>query len=172
MNMRTVFFLIAVCFCIGLIIGASKKTPLPPSPAIITQRIHDTTVIVKRDTIRVQVERVKYYTRVDTVRVRDSVAARQRNCVTVPLLLSDSSVIAVSQCSVGAIPDDLEFSAEYLEKRERVRVVESVHIDTVRIAQKRLGFALGPSVGVGIDINNASRPAYFIGATLTYGWRF
>lgn len=173
MNLRTIIFIAVLCFIMGLVIGASKKVkPLPVSPVTITQLVHDTTVIVKRDTIKIQVNKIKYYTRVDTVRVRDSAVPQQRNCVTFPLLLSDSSVIAVSQCSKSSLPDDLEFEAEYLEKRERVRIVDNIRVDTVRIAPKRFGFTLGPSAGVGIDINNISKPAYFIGATLSYGWRF
>jgi len=172
MNIRTVAFLVILCFLIGLIIGASKKTryeSTKPRPAE-TITVHDTIVRVQRDTIRIPVKQVKYYTKTDTVRVRDSVITV--DCVTFPLLLSDSSIIAVNGCSALGIPRDLALEAEWVDKREHIRTIERVRTDTVQLRSKRLGFTLGPSAGVGIDINNVSRPAYFIGCTLTYGWRF
>jgi len=171
MNTRTIAFLIVLFFLIGLIIGVSKKSkPLPVSPALVTEVVHDTVVLVRPDTIRVP--QVKYYTKTDTVRVKDSVTVKTETCVTVPLLLSDSSVISVNGCSAIGLPQDIEFEADWIDKRERIRTIDRVRIDTVRLQPRRLGFTLGPSAGVGIDINDISRPAYFIGATLTYGWRF
>lgn len=169
MNIRAVAFLILLCFTIGLIIGASKKTARPPCPEVVVT-VHDTIIQVQRDTIEIPVKQVKYYTKVDTVRIRDTVAEWKLDCVTFPLLLSDSSIIAVNGCSALGIPRDLELDAQWIDKRERTRTI--LKVDTIRIAPKRMGFTLGPSAGVGIDINNISKPAYFIGATLTYGWRF
>ncbi len=170
MNIRTSVFIVILGFLLGVVIGASKKVPLDRSPAVVTVTVHDTIVHVEHDTIRIA--QVKYYTRVDTVRVKDSTTTQTVSCVTVPLLLSDSSIIAVNGCSALGVPQDMTFEADWIDKRERVRTIESVRVDTVRLRPKRLGFTLGPSAGVGIDINNVSRPAYFIGATLTYGWRF
>ncbi len=179
MTTKTVIFLIVVCFIIGAVIGASKKTPLVNAPAIVTVRdtvtttIRDTILRVQRDTIKIPVERIKYFTKTDTVTIRDSIISGPPvNCLTFPLLLSDSSVISVTECTAGILPDDLTFNAEYVDKRERIRIVENFRVDTLKQGAKRIGFTLGPSAGIGIDINNISKPVYFIGATLTYGWRF
>lgn len=175
MNLRTVLFVVALAFIIGLVIGW-KRPVVTDSPVVQRILVHDTIVKVQIDTIRVPRDRVKYYTRVDTVRIAETrVTTDSAHCVNFPLLLSDSSVIAVTECSTsGVIPQDLTFSAEYIDKRERIRVISDIRVDTVRIEQrvKRLGFALGPSAGVGIDVNNIRQPVYFLGATLTYGWRF
>ena len=170
MNIRASIFIAVLGFLLGIVIGVSKKVPIDRSPAVVTVTVHDTIVQVQRDTIRVPVKEVKYYTRIDTVRIRDSVVAQSKDCVTFPLLLSDSSIIAVNGCSSLGLPHDIEFAADWIDKRERIRTI--TRVDTVRLRPKRLGFTLGPSAGVGIDINNVSRAAYFIGATLTYGWRF
>lgn len=178
MNLRTVVFVVALAFIIGLVIGFSaKKRPIITDSPIVRQiRVHDTIVKMQIDTIHVPRDRVRYFTRVDTVRIRDTqVITDSAHCVNFPLLLSDSSVIAVTECSAaGVIPPDLTFNAEYIDKRERIRVISDTRVDTVRLQQrvKRMGFALGPSAGIGIDVNNIRQPVYFLGATLTYGWRF
>jgi hypothetical protein len=177
MNLRTVFFLIALFFVIGLVIGYSmhKQSSISNQPAVATITVHDTIVRVQSDTIKIPVDRVKYFKKTDTVIVKvesDSTVVSSSNCVTFPLLLSDSSSIAVTECSKEAIPGDLTFEAKYIDKRERIRIIEKTRIDTVQLKPKRLGFALGPSAGIGIDINNPGRPAYFVGLTLSYGWRF
>lgn len=171
MNMRTSIFIAVLGFLLGIVMGVSKKAaPLHESPAIVTQVVHDTIILVRPDTIRIS--QVKYFTKTDTVFVKDSSIVKTQTCVTVPLLLSDSSLIAVNGCSAIGLPQDIEFEADWIDKREHIKTIESMRVDTVRLQPRRLGFTLGPSAGVGIDINDVSKPTYFIGATLTYGWRF
>lgn len=174
MNTRTLAFLITLFFIIGLVLGFSiRKKPIIIKEPSVT--IRDTVITVRVDTIRVLVDRIKYFTKTDTMIVnRIPVISDSAKCVSFPLLLSDSSVISVTECSNSVIPNDLSFKAQYIDKREKVRVVENTRIDTVRLESraKRMGFTLGPSAGIGIDVNNIRQPVYFIGATLTYGWRF
>lgn len=171
MNARTIIFLCVLLFSIGLIIGFTAKKPVEIEKSVVsTVTVRDTIVKAQKDTIKIQVENVKYFTKTDTVVLKDTVDTL--NCVSFPLILSDSSKISVTECSKGKIPKDLTFAAQYIDKRERVKIVEKLQVDTVRLKAKRLGFAIGPSAGVGININNLQRPAYFIGVTLTYGLRF
>jgi hypothetical protein len=175
MSIRTILFLVALFFIIGMVIGFSARKPYTINkPIVTTITVRDTILKLQSDTIKIPINQVKYFTKTDTVIVKsnpDSVVHDSLNCVTFPLLLSDSSTIAVTECSKDAIPKDLTFDAKYIDKRERIRIVEKTRVDTVHQKYKRLGFALGPSAGIGIDINNPGRPAYFIGATLTYGFR-
>ncbi len=113
MTIKTVIFLVVVCFILGAVIGASKKTPLVNAPAIVTVRdtitttIRDTIIKVNIDTIRVAVDKIKYFTKTDTVIIRDSVVSRPPvNCFTILLILSDSSVISLTECTAGIIPED------------------------------------------------------------------
>lgn len=174
MNLRTIPFLIVLFFITGIVIGFSiKKQTIVEKPISSITTIRDTIVQVKNDTIKIPVDRVKYYTKTDTVIVKDSqVTIDLLKCVTFPLLLSDSSKISVTECSKENIPTDLTFDARYIEKREKIRIIENTQVDTIKQKAKRVGFSLGPSAGVGIDINDISRPAYFVGVTLTYGLRF
>lgn|GEM_PF-5017339 len=173
MNTRTIIFLCVLLFLIGLIIGLTIKKPVEIIKNIVsTATVRDTIVKVQKDTIIIPVEKVKYFTKTDTVVLKKTLDTL--SCVSFPLLMSDSSKISVTECSKKSIPQDLTFEAQYIDKRERIKIVEieKIQVDTVRQKAKKMGFALGPSAGVGIDINNLSKPVYFIGLTLTYGLRF
>lgn len=184
MNLRTAIFITALFFIVGMVIGYSLFKPKvitecpPTSSQGIT--IRDTVFKVKTDTIKIPIERIRYFTKVDTVTVYDTFeyddtkrTPRLLDCVSFPLLLSDSSLIEVTECSEDSLPLDITYDAKYIDKREKIRVVESVRVDTVKINNKKiLGFTIGPSAGVGIDINNIKQPVYFMGVTMTYGWRF
>jgi hypothetical protein len=186
MNIRTVFFLVILFLVIGLVVGYSihKQPAVNNQPAVTTLIIHDTIIKVPSDSIKIPINGVKRFKKtkkeiitiaansITPDKTHDTIITSSVNCVTFPLLLSDSSVIAVTECSKETIPGDLTFEAKYIDKRERIRIVEKTRVDTVQLKPKRLGFTLGPSAGVGIDINNLRQPAYFVGITLTYGLRF
>lgn len=178
MNLRTVIFITTLVFIIGLVIGYSSFKPkviteCPPSSSAIT--IRDTIIKIKVDTIKIPVEKIRYFIK-DTVIIKNNVIMSDTStwikCISFPLILSDSSVIDVTGCSKDNIPRNITFDATYSEKREKFRIIESTRVDTIKQRSKRLGFAIGPSAGIGIDINNLERPAYFVGVTLMYGWRF
>lgn len=175
MNFRTVIFLVSLFFITGIVIGFSSRKPIVKNvPVTSTVTIRDTIVKVKNDTIKIPVDKIKYFTKTDTIIVKDNKAdIKPLHCVTFPLLLSDSSLISVTECSKENIPKDLTFDAMYLDKRETIRTIQTKVVDTViQYKTKRLGFSIGPSAGVGIDVNDIRQPVYFIGATLTYGIRF
>lgn len=180
MNFKTVLFLVVLMFIVGIVIGFSikKKPEVVVSKTQSSITVHDTVIKIKKDTIKIPVEKIRYFTKVDTLVKYDTFeyndTPREQECVSFPLLLSDSSLIEVTECSTDGLPDDLTYDAKYIDKRERIRIVSDVRFDTVRIEPKikRVGFAIGPSAGIGIDVNNIKQPVYFIGATLTYGWRF
>lgn len=177
MNLRTISFLIILFFIIGMVLGFSIKKPDTNKPIVstVTVTVRDTIIKVKNDTVKIPVDRVKYFTKIDTLIVKNTdnpVVLDSLKCVSFPLLLSDSSTISVTECSKENIPTDLTFDARYIDKRELVRIIEKTRIDTVKQKAERIGFSIGPSAGVGIDINNLERPAYFVGVTLTYGLRF
>lgn len=182
MNTKVIAFLVVLAFIVGSVIGYSiKKNPEPCPPDTVTPSliIRDTIFKVKKDTIKIPIEKVRYFTKIDTVIINDTfeyddtqVIPKRLDCVSFPLLLSDSSLIEVTECSTDGLPEDLTYDAKYIDKRERIRIIENTRIDTLKQSYKKLGFTIGPSAGVGIDINNIKQPVYFIGATLTYGWRF
>jgi hypothetical protein len=173
MNLKTITFLTILFFILGMVLGLSLKKPtIINNPTVSTVTIRDTIIKIQSDTIKISVDRVKYFTKTDTVIVKNTpVLSDSFNCVSFPLLLSDSSTISVTECSKEKIPTDLTFDARYIDKRERIKIIEKLRIDTIKQSPKRLGFTIGPSVGIGIDINNLERPAYFVGVTLTYGLR-
>lgn len=181
MNIKTIAFIVVLAFIVGCVIGFSiKGNPElcvnQVEPAIT---IRDTIIKVKKDTIKIPIEKVRYFTKVDTLIINDTFEyddtrniPKRLDCVSFPLLLSDSSLIEVTECSTEGLPEDLTYDARYIDKREKIRIINNFNVDTVNIKPKKIGFTLGPSAGVGIDINNIKQPVYFIGATLTYGWRF
>lgn len=178
MNTRVIIFVVTLVFVTGLVVGYSIHKPnIKPEICETTkpsQRlIRDTVVKIKTDTIVIQ--KAKYFTKTDTVFVNNEPVVNDSvKCISYPILLSDSSKISITQCSSEKFPENIDYDARYIDKRERIRIVETVRNDTIRLDAhvKRLGFTLGPSAGIGIDVNNIKQPVYFIGATLTYGWRF
>lgn len=173
MNTRTIIFIGSLLFIVGIVIGYSIHKPtVIERPAVSTITIKDTIVKVENDTIKIPQKQIKYFTKIDTIIQKDTIISSKIDCMTFPLFLSDSSIIEITECSNFDIPKDLRINAKYLDKREKIRVIEKIIVDTVKLKPKRLGFTLGPSAGIGIDINDISRPSYFIGVTLTYGLRF
>lgn len=179
MNTKTIAFIVVLAFIVGCVIGFSiKKKPELCQPDTVTPSltIRDTIFKVKKDTIKIPIEKIRYFTKIDTLIINDTFeyddTPKRLDCVSFPLLLSDSSLIEVTECSEDGLPKDLTYDARYVDKRERIRIIENTKTDTLKQSVKKIGFTVGPSAGIGIDINNLERPAYFVGVTLTYGLRF
>lgn len=189
MTYKTVIFLVLLGFVIGAVIGYSIHKP----PVVVNSQqdkpsipmVKDTIVKVVIDTIKIPSKQIRYFNKKSdnlVVKVEDTTTIKPTiqpidvnslHCVEFPLLLSDSSSIKVTECSTQPIPTDLIIDAKYTDKREKIRIVNNYCTDTVKINnKKRLGFTIGPSAGVGIDVNNIRQPVYFMGVTMTYGWRF
>jgi hypothetical protein len=176
MNFKILGFVSVLFLIVGLVIGYSVKKPVIITNTVESKMIvKDTVIKVKKDTVKILVDKIKYFTKTDTVFVNNEPVVNESvKCISFPILLSDSSKISITQCSSEKFPENIDYDARYIDKRERIRIVETVRNDTIRLDAhvKRLGFTLGPSAGIGIDVNNIRQPVYFIGATLTYGWRF
>lgn len=176
MNFKILGFVSVLFLIVGLVIGYSVKKPVIITNTVESKMIvKDTVIKVKKDTVKILVDKIKYFTKIDTVILnKEPVIIDSFKCISFPVLLSDSSRISITQCSSEKFPENIDYDAEYIEKRERIRIVENSRIDTIKLQQniKRMGFTIGPSAGIGIDVNNIRNPVYFIGATLTYGWRF
>jgi hypothetical protein len=176
MNFKILGFVSVLFLIVGLVIGYSVKKPVIITNTVESKMIvKDTVIKVKKDTVKILVDKIKYFTKTDTVFVNNEPVVNESvKCISFPILLSDSSKISITQCSSEKFPENIDYDARYIDKRERIRIVETVRNDTIRLDAhvKRLGFTLGPSAGIGIDVNNIKQPVYFIGATLTYGWRF
>ncbi len=176
MNLKTLLFISILSLIIGLVIGYSARKPEVVVNTVESKiTVKDTIIKVKKDTVKILVDKVKYFTKIDTVILnKEPVVVDSNRCISFPVMLSDSSKISITQCSNEKFPENIDYDAVYIDKREKIRIVDNSRLDTIRFQQniKRMGFSIGPSAGIGVDVNNIRQPVYFVGATLTYGWRF
>jgi hypothetical protein len=158
---------ILISFFIGLIIGSlinfnPKKATVTK---IETKVKYDTLVQIKKEFVKVPIEKIRYYT------LRDTTKNAKNSCLSFPIIMEDSSKIQIEQCSKIGLPNDISINAEYLDKKEKTIFIEKavLRTDTVHTMPKRLGFTIGPSIGAGYSLQG---PVVYAGISLTYGWRF